>query len=378
MSSVTVIVDKVTVNDDGTALVKGYNASNYSDVELTVNGALVGGDKGKLVSKTAHELANANSTSDKTYAGKVALGTKSNDTWTDVVTFEEGSYYTFNITTDGVYYVNDNDGKSLASNTEVLVSGDKLKVQGGYVYVNGTAKYYTSDVVILEKVVATGDAAKAAYCDTYNKYTSYPERQNVEATYTYNSDGKVTFIYITTSAAISSTTEIKALADGQTIVQVLSDSSVEAGYDYFVYEAIDLLAGKKVEVKASGVLTGGNYYVVADGAVVEDTTGKWMRNKTIYVDFNNGLIPTIKANVTLATKTDDKAPVYKDGDSKEEFGIDAITIYTAGADDVIDLKDDKVTATTKSVSDVITNNTDDKNISCVAYIVEGRIIMVIE
>ena len=368
----TVIVNNVTVNENGAAIVTGYDATNgYAEVELTVVGAYEGS---LLKAKTAHDIGNAANTDAKKYAGKVALGTydASAAKWTDYVTFEEGGYYDFYVTADGVYAAS----KTASKNVQALDSAvyGTFEVKGGYVYINGVAQYYTDGVVILEGVQAATDNYNA-YADAYNKYTAYNKRANVEvAMLDTDGDNKIEFIYVGNSSDLASYAE--AIEADQTIIQITSAAAVEAGFDYSVYNAIDLMTGAETTVKSTIGVSAGAFYVAKDGAIVEPASGLWVKNNEINVEYPvNGLIGSIKADTT-------KLEIYKGTKkavlNKEDvlFGVDTITIYKANADGIIVDADDNGAADTLKIEDELLKGAT-ATFNYMSYVVGGKMIVII-
>ena len=368
----TVIVNNVTVNENGAAVVTGYDVTNgYAEVELTVVGAYEGS---LLRAKTAHDIGNAANTDAKKYAGKVALGTYDANAakWTDYVTFEEGGYYDFYVTADGVYAAS----KTASKNVQALDSAvyGTFEVKGGYVYINGVAQYYTDGVVILEGVQAAADNYNA-YADAYNKYTAYNKRANVEvAMLDTDGDNKIEFIYVGNSSDLASYAE--AIEADQTIIQITSAAAVEAGFDYSVYNAIDLMTGAETTVKSTIGVSAGAFYVAKDGAIVEPASGLWVKNNEINVEYPvNGLIGSIKADTT-------KLEIYKGTKkavlNKEDvlFGVDTITIYKANADGIIVDADDNGAADTLKIEDELLKGAT-ATFNYMSYVVGGKMIVII-
>ncbi len=380
----TVIVNNVTVNENGAAVVTGYDVTNgYAEIELTVVGAYEGS---LLKSKTAHEFKNE--VNGKAYAGKVALGTYNANTsaWTDFVTFEEGGYYDFYVTADGVYAVSTVASKNVQTLAPVAtVSGtyNTFEVKNGYVYIGGVAKYYTDGVVILEGVDAAADNYNA-YADTYNKYTAYNKRANVEvAMLDTDGDNKIELIYVGNSSDLASYAE--AIEADQTIVQITSTAAVEAGFDYSVYNAIDLMTGAETTVKSTVGVVAGAFYIVKDGSIVDYASdaadGKldnnlWVKNNEINVVYENGgLIGSIYADTT-------KLEIYKGVKkavlNKEDvlFGVDTITIYQANANGIIVDADDNGAADTLKIEDELLKGTS-ATYNYMSYVVGGKMIIII-
>lgn len=380
----TVIVNNVTVNENGAAVVTGYDVTNgYADVELTVVGAYEGS---LLKAKTAHELKNE--VNGKTYAGKVALGTYNANTsaWTDFVTFEEGGYYDFYVTADGVYAVSTVASKNvqaLASAATVSGTYGTFEVKNGYVYIGGVAKYYTDGVVILEGVQAAADNYNV-YADTYNKYTAYNKRANVEVyMLDTDADNKIEFIYVGNSNDLASYAE--AIEADQTIIQITSTAAVEAGFDYVVYNAIDLMTGAETTVKSTIGVVAGAFYVAKDGAIVDYASDAadgvidnnlWVKNNVIDVVYENGgLIGSIYADTT---KLEILKGVKKAVLNKEDvlFGVDTITIYKANANGIIVDGDDNGAADTLKIEDELLKGTT-ATFNYMSYVVGGKMIVII-
>ena len=369
----TVIVNNVTVNENGAAVVSGYDVGNsYAEIELTVVGAL---ENGKLVAKTAHDVGNAANTDAKKYAGEIALGTynATNAAWTDFVQFTEGGYYEFAVTTDGVYAVS----KAASKNVQTLEGANTystFEVKNGYVYIGGTATYYTDGVVILEGVNAASDNYNA-YADTYNKYTSYNKRANVNAVMLdTDADNKIEFIYVSNAEDLAS--YATALEANQTIVQITSSTAIEEGFDYSTYNAIDLLTGAEVVVKSTIGGVAGQYYVAADGALIENTTNLWVKTNTIVADYpNGGLIGTVKADTTkIATLKGVKTAEVNE--TAVTFGVDTITIYKADANGIIVDADDNGAADTLKVEDELLKGSS-ATYQYFSYVVNGKMIVII-
>lgn len=372
-ASKTVIVNNVTVNENGAAVVTGYDVGNaYAEITLTVNGAL---ENGKLVAKTAHDVGNKNNTDAKKYAGEVALGTynATSSAWTDFVQFTEGGYYEFAVTSDGVYAVSKEAQKNVKSLGEAQTYGT-FEVKNGYVYVDGIAKFYTNNVVILEGVEAAKDNYNA-YADTYNKYTSYNKRANVQAVMCdTNGDNKIEFIYVSNASDLAS--YATAIEANQTIVQITSSVAIEEGFDYSTYNAIDLMTGAKVVVKSTIGGVAGQYYLASDGALIENTTNLWVKTNTIKADYpEGGLLGTVKADTTkIATLNGKKTAEVNEKDVT--FGVDKITIYKADANGIIVDGDNNGAADTLKIEDELLKGKE-ATYNYMSYVVNGKMIVII-
>ena len=374
-----VIINNVTVNENGAAVVTGYEVGNsYAEIELTVVGAL---ENGKLVAKTAHDVGNAANTDAKKYAGEVALGTydAANAVWKNFVQFTEGGYYKFFVTADGVYAQSEEASQNVQNLGNESTYGT-FEVKGGYVYVDGVAKYYTnSNVVILEGVNAASDNYNA-YADTYNKYTSYNKRANVAAVLVDadnggKGDGKIDFIYVSNASDLAS--YATAIEANQTIVQITSSTAIEEGYDCSTYNAIDLLTGAEVVVKSTIGGVAGQYYIAADGALVSNTTGLWVKTNTITAEYpEGGLLGTVKADTTKLATLNGKTTAEVN-EENVTFGVDTITIYKANANGIIVDADDNGAADTLKIEDELLKGAPTTTYEYVSYIVNGKMIVII-
>ncbi len=370
-STKTVIVNNVVANEDGSATVTGYDVGNtYAEITLNVVGVM---ENGKLVSKTAHDVGNAANTDAKKYAGEIALGTydANASAWKNNVQFTEGGFYKFYVTAAGAYCAS----TEASANVQNLGAGtvySSFEVKGGYVYTNGSATHYTDNVVILELIPAAADNYNA-YADTYNRNTVYHKRANVNAfMQDTDNDNKIELVYVSNSADLAS--YATAPAEGQTIVQILSSTAIEEGFDFATYNAIDLMTGAKVVVKSTIGGVAGQYYVAKDGALVNNTTNLWVKTNTINAVYD-GLIGVVKADTTkLATLKGVTAAEINEEDVA--FGVDQITIYKADANGIIVDGDSNGAADTLKIEDELLKG-GDAEYTYVSYIVKGKMIVII-
>ncbi len=323
-SDIEVVVNSAVVTD-GKAVITGYNkTANYADIEIVIDGIY----DGKLIARSGYQYT-AKDADGKDYNTAVSVGYTKDDKWVADIDLTEGKIVNIRKTTDGNYI-----SKTAVGTIDTLgttASAAKFEVKNGYVYLNEVASMYFADgAVILEKVV-DADAKVDAYNKvTYNKLSAFSIRANVNYDYV-TKDGKVTFIFVEAGHQATTTlTKTKTLAEGQSIVYVKDDAVVEATYDKYIFNAIDLMSGEKVQITHTAGVVAGNYYIVKDGAVVADTTGKWIGNYKVDVVYT-GLVGVVKAQPVVATY-DSKTEVttYAQEGDVLDYGLDKITIYNAG------------------------------------------------
>ena len=283
------------------------------------------------------------------------------------------------MTADGVYAQSEEASQNVQNLGNESTYGT-FEVKGGYVYVDGVAKYYTnSNVVILEGVNAASDNYNA-YADTYNKYTSYNKRANVAAVLVDadnggKGDGKIDFIYVSNASDLAS--YATAIEANQTIVQITSSTAIEEGFDYSTYNAIDLLTGAEVVVKSTIGGVAGQYYIAADGALVSNTTGLWVKTNTITAEYpEGGLLGTVKADTTKLATLNGKTTAEVN-EENVTFDVDTITIYKANANGIIVDADDNGAADTLKIEDELLKGAPTTTYEYVSYIVNGKMIVVI-
>ena len=323
-SDIEVVVNSAVVTD-GKAVITGYNKSaNYADIEIVIDGIY----DGKLIARSGYQYTNKDADG-KEYNTAVSVGYTKDDKWVADIDLTEGKIVSIRKTTDGNYI-----SKAAAGYVDALgtsASAAKFEVKNGYVYLNEVASMYFADgAVILEKVVDADAKADAYNKVTYNKLSAFSIRANVNYDYV-TKDGKVTFIFVEAGHQATTTlTKTKALAEGQSIVFVKDDAVVEATFDKYVFNAIDLMSGEKVTITHTAGVVAGNYYIVKDGAVVADTTNKWIGAYNVDVVYN-GLVGVVKAQPVVATyDSKTEATTYAQEGDVLDYGLDKITIYNAG------------------------------------------------
>ncbi|MBQ7301743.1 MAG: S-layer homology domain-containing protein [Clostridia bacterium] len=365
-SDIEVVVNSAVVTD-GKAVITGYNKSaNFADITITIDGI----NDGKLVARTAKQYT-AKDADDKEYNTTVAVGYYDGDTFKENFNLVEGAIVSIRDTADGNYI---NSIKGLISENGTAGSAAKFEVKGGYVYIGDVASMYFADGAVILAEVVDADAKANAYNKvTYNKMSDFAVRASVDYRYEAK-DNKVSFLYVEAGHTATTTiTKSKTLADGQSIVYIADDAIVEATFDNFVYNAIDLMSGEKVTITHTGAVTKGNYYIVKDGAVVENTTGKWIGNYDVEVVYaNGGLIGVVKAQPVVASyDSATKVTTYAQEGDVLDYGLDKITIYNAGVLDgdgnvsKADVNKTLMTGTTHDVTGDI-------------YVVAGQMIIVLK
>ncbi|MGM9625917.1 MAG: S-layer homology domain-containing protein, partial [Eubacteriales bacterium] len=367
-ADIEVVVNSAAVVD-GKAVITGYNKSAaYADITITVEGI----NNGKLVSRAGKQNT-AKDSDNKDYNTTVEVGYyKSADEWVKDYALEEGAIISLRQTESGAY-INAVKG-SIADLGTAADKADKFEVKNGYVYIDGVARMYVaSGAVILEEVVDANAKTGSYAVVSYNKLSAFAERKNVNYDYTVNGDGKVDFIYIEAGhEAVTTITKTKTLAEGQAIVFVKDASIVESTYDTTIYNAINLFTGEKIQISTTGSVVAGNYYIInAENAVVEDTTGKWIGNYTVTVEYS-GLVGVVKAQAIVKSyNSADKSTTYAQEGDVLTFGLDNITIYNAGVLDAdgnvskANVNDTLMTGETHTVSGDV-------------YVVAGQMIIVLK
>ena len=349
-SAKTIMIESVKINEDGNAVVTGYNVkSRFAKEELTVVG-VVGS---KLVNMGAFRVAEENKPAQNVY-----LATKKD---ADVkYYFEDGKYYNFTITDKGAYFapavVADIDDLFAANaNTYANLSVDAYVKYGAPV---ASAKFNV-DAPAIVKIIADAEGAKKDVYDAY-KYAiseTLSATQSVSAAILKNetapaaSGDKVKVVVISAASITGNVIIANPLAEGETLVQVIADAH-EVGFDANTYKAVDLINGTVVDVTGSAVV--GNYYVAdANYKLGAGLDGKWVFDTSkdnyseITVRYGDSILPTVKAYTTqlkkdLNANDDAYAPekVQEIGKQKEFSTVNQIKIYAAdGEKNVITLKD---------------------------------------
>ena len=371
-SDIEVVVNSAVVTD-GKAVITGYNKSaGYADITVTVEGLL---SNGKLASRAAKQYTNKDADG-KEYNTTVAVGyVNSSDAWVEEYELTEGAVVALRQTEAGAYITGIN-GSVDTIGTDATAG--KLEIKNGYIYTAASADadlvatgYAASDIVILEKVVDSNAKADTYAAVSYNKLSSFAARANVSYDVVLNSDNKATFVYVDSSAPVTTITKTTALAEGQSIVYVKDATVVEATYDKFLYNAIDLMSGTKVQITHTGALESGEYYIVKDGAVVEHTTDKWIGDYVVTVEYT-GLIGVVKAQAIVKSyNSATEVTSYAQEGDVLSFGLDNITIYNAGVLDAdgnvskANINDTLMTGETHTVNGDV-------------YVVAGQMIIVLK
>ncbi len=324
-SEIEVVVNSAVITD-GKAVITGFEkTNNYADITITIEGVLA---NGKLASRAANQNT-AKDADGKDYNTTVAVGYKDGDKFVTNYELTEGAILAITKTEAGAYITADKG--DIADLGTAGTPAAKFEVKGGYIYLDEVASMYTKDVVILEEVV-NADAKVGAYNKvSYNKLSTFGVRAGVAYDYVANADNQVTFLYISAGHKPTTTiTETKALAEGQSIVYVADAAVVESTFAASIYNAIDLMSGAKVTISTNAAVEAGHYYLVKDGKVVEDTTGKWMGDYTVKVEYT-GLVGVVKAQpiVKSYNSATEKTSYAQAGDVLT-YGLDKITIYNAG------------------------------------------------
>ncbi len=337
----TILVDKVTIAD-GKAVISGFYAgAAFEAVELTVAGIESGT---KLVARNAYLNDKGNDVdydkngkvedADKAFVA-VALGTNKKDDGTieNAVVIEDNTYYTFKITSAGAYLV----GKASAT-TPATAKVEKVTIDGAYIKENGTAKYRLADSYVVVKE-APADKTKAYnyYADTYTVTAKAALPANLSLTYavldannavvTNAVEQNAALIYISAVEATTVVKTVAGLAEGMSIVKIVSEES--ASLDYNTYNAIDIFSGAEVQVTGNGA-EAGDYATVKDGAIVTNDT-KWIGKHAITVTVTLGKVESVVGyNSYLEGEKDgaDATMKHYDNDAnKVTFGLDNVTIW---------------------------------------------------
>ena len=329
-SDIEVVVNSAVVTD-GKAVITGYNkTANYADIEIVIDGIY----EGKLIARTANQNTKKDA-EDKDYNTTVSVGYVKDDKFVSEIELTEGKIVAIRKTTDGNYI-----STKAVGTIDALGESDsaaKFEVKNGYVYIAREAgkdtvasMYFADGAVILEKVVDADAKADAYNKVTYNKLSAFSIRANVNFDYV-TKDGKVTFIFVEAGHQATTTlTKTKTLAEGQSIVFVKDNAVVEATFDKFIFNAIDLMSGEKVTITHTAGVEKDNYYIVKDGAVVAKTTGDWIGNYKVDVVYT-GLVGVVKAQPVVATyDSKTEATTYAQEGDVLDYGLDKITIYNAG------------------------------------------------
>ena len=365
-SDIEVVVNSAVVTD-GKAVITGYNKSaSYADITITVEGIEAAG---KLYSRSAKQNT-AKDSDDKEYNTTVELGKYDGDDWKTEYVLAEGAIIALKQTAAGAYLTAINGTIDALGEA---ATADKFAVKGGYVYLNEVASKYVADGAVIIEEVVDADAKAGSYAAvTYNKLAAFSERAEVSYRYT-TKDGKVNFIFVEAGHKATTTiTETKALAEGQAIIFVKDATIVEATYNATIYNAINLMTGEKVQVSSTISVEAGKYYIInANNEVVEDTTGKWIGNYVVNVEYS-GLVGVVKAQaiVKYHDSSDDSITYAQAGDVLT-YGLDNITIYNAGVLDAdgnvskANVSDTLMTGATHAVAGDI-------------YVVAGQMIIVLK
>ena len=357
-TDIDLFVDNVVVKD-GKAVVTGYVKDTLKTMTITVDGWKNDAKAGRLEPIGAIELYNK--PADKLFNGKVYLGVANKDgaltardgsKFDGKVDFVEGQLYSFKKTDDGVYYIG-TDASTLAAYATATASGAKVKVSGGYVYVNDSASYKfdSASAVIMYKNTVAADN-KNYYAQTYAQVTTFAEKEGVDFALLLDASDnkKVKMMWISnTGTGIATTDAINALAAGETIVQVIDGTIQETDYTYDSYKAVDILTGKECTVKTTSVLTAGKYYIVKDGLVTDAdaaatdySAGLWVKDVTVNVGSDLEMKKTACATFVNKNTAADGKVTYTTATKADATTFDlstTITIYTADASGIITTKD---------------------------------------
>ncbi len=330
-SDVKVIVDSADVNEAGKIVVSGYNAATYAAVEpIVIEGYFDGIYKTGVAGWSTAKDADG-----KEYNTTLNIGYKDKDgKFQTVVNLAEGLIINLKNIDGTVYYVS--NAGTIAANA----NAGKLKVDGSYFYLDGSAvKYVVSgaNILVEDKTVDAGKET-GKYSDyVYAVVNTFAEKASVSYAATINGDGKVSALFVKDGyGVVPYTTDIKALEEGLSIVllnKAAEDVEVSYGATLYTYKVIDLAKKEVVTVTSDKNLDEAlGFYTVKDGKIVEATTGKWISDAyTTFVE-TAGIIKTVKAKgvVKTYTSTTDAYTYSQKGDAAI-YDLSNTVIYDLGA-----------------------------------------------
>ncbi|MBQ7301745.1 MAG: S-layer homology domain-containing protein [Clostridia bacterium] len=353
----TLLVESVKINEDGNAVVTGYNVdTRFAKEEVTVVG-LAGS---KLVSYGAFRGEIENADGSKT-ADKIYLATKKDAEEAKRSYIEDGKYYSFTITDKGAYLT----ATAIADINDLFEANDASYVNlsvGAYVKYGATpAAKYNVDAPAVVKIIEDAEAGKK---DVYNavKYSvseSLSALEEVNAAFfkdyktVAGATDKVKVVVISAASIDGKTIITTPFAEGETLVQVIAEAH-EVGFDADTYKAVDLINGKVVNVTGVDAEVG-NYYVAnANLELGANVDGKWVFDtketdiSKITVAYGDSILPTVTAYTTQLVKGVQEADskykpdtVQDEGKPKEFSTVNQIKIFAGdGAENVITLKDE--------------------------------------
>ena len=344
-STASILVDSAEINADGKIVVNGYNAGTYAAESVVLEGYFDGIYKTGVAGWSTAEDADG-----KEYNTTLNLGYKDKDgNFQTVVNLAEGLIINLKNVDGTLYFVNAED--------VALTSAGKLKVDAKYFYLNGSAaKHVVSGANILVEDV-TVDAGKETgkYSDVvYAVVNTFAEKANVNYKVTLNGDGKVSALFVKDGYAVITAPVVeKNLAEGQSIVLVdkaFEDVEFSYGAAVYTYKVIDL-AKKEVVTVTSDKEVAVGFYLVKDGVIGEETSGKWISTAYGVKVVEDGIIKTVKANAITKnyTTTDDKNITYKQDGDEAIYDLSNTVIYDLnalynadGALVTVDYSEDKV------------------------------------
>ncbi len=339
ISDKKVIIDNVTIDADGNAVVSGYEAYSLATAKYVLNGYAT------RVMVTAKATAQVKDTTKSTASKPVYTSwvTYNNG----AIILEEGKVATIKVTSTGNYVAS--TAAMEFTGTEKNVN-DTISVKGSYLYygagTNAVAtKVVASPAILMENEFNTAKDDKDYGYITYKVMNgTLAETAVTGYSYKENNDKAYTFIYID-NTNYTADESIKGLAEGQYIAYVYGDSTADT-YEGATYNAVNLLTGDKVEVLFTTGEDTADYYIVdkdnkivaatdaltAGAATADDTSddvygNKWIGNYKAAITYS-GMIGSLKAKVL--TKTDASTSVDQTVSDETAFGIDKITIYDTG------------------------------------------------
>ncbi len=369
-SEVKVFVNNVVLKG-GKALITGYDlGNNFADIEFRVLGINNGSrlvDKGSFEASNVWYYKDANDAStytqtktdgytEKKFAGQIYMADKVDAT--KIVTFEEGNVYTFTKTADGVYY--DLNAQSYNFLAQLDAEADAEDATRYNCYITANRIYATKDAdtaankavaiaktnnpLIVEKVVPAA-TDKNAYAMAYNKLAALNQYKEVDFV-AYKSIAEAvagtdlvygeeaTFIYVNRAYTPSVTTfeKLTGLAEGESIVQLVEKTG-DMSYDSETWVAVDIIAGKKVNVEvkteSSVAIKAGLFYTVKNGVVeqlaVDGGYMPWVGELTVTEDTSDPFDTYFKAGTTYLKRVTGTSSAYsRDFNDEAAIGIDYV------------------------------------------------------
>ena len=328
-SASSIIVDSADVNADGKIVVTGFDAATYAPATATLEGYYEGIYKSGVAAWNTAKDADG-----KEYNTTLNLGYLDKDAkFQTVVTLAEGLIINLKNVDGTVYFVSSNG--FIAANA----NADKLKVDGNYFYLGGSAVKYVAagaNILVEDKTVDAGKET-GKYSDyVYTVVNTFAEKASVNYAVTVNGDGKVSALFVKDGyGVVPYTTDYKALDEGTSIVYVdkaAEDVEYVYGAATYTYKVIDLAKKEVVTITSDKVLAVGQFYLAKDGKAGDITTYNWISDKyTTFVE-TAGIIKTVKANgvVKTYTSTTDAYTFAQKGDAAI-YDLSNTVIYNLGA-----------------------------------------------